>query len=331
MQQVRWKMGRDGRKRKVLVTRVLREAKGRTFEKGLALRLKKLNVQIVCAPLGMARQKDNLTTLNKRTGRVNWQVEWLVFGDADAVTKTSRSLSKVMDDVPLFEAYPRMLAEKARTGAGPRKQVRNLRPGEAQNSVDSRWNFGFDCIQDVGDGRWASFSGGCIEDWPAEKEAVQRRQFQFFLAGAQTRSDMPTQVTALESGDCLRSILANTRVLEFPTIYVLKAGEELPEGFVLGPKDTVPTQTHGTKRKDGPANKKMQGSAKRRKQGGNDREDGEIGSGEDAEQGMDEDQGLKGVGLEAGEVIDEQSFGEEDDEEDDDDETSSSGSDSESD
>jgi hypothetical protein len=341
MQQVRWKTGRDGRKKKVLVTRVLREAKGRTFEKGLSQKLKKLNVQIICAPLGMARQRENTTTLNRRTGRINWQVEWLLLGNGDGDEKTAgaRSLSKVMDDVPIFQAHAAMLDDKARAETGSRKQWRNnMRPAEVQNSTDSRWNFGIDRIQDPVEGKWASYSGGGLDGWPAEKEQAQREQFQFFLAGPATRSDMPTQVTALGPGECLRDVLANTRVLEFPTVYVLERGETLPAGFVLGPKDTISqqtqtqTQTQGTKRKDGPASKKLQGMAKRRKQGGKDRGDGELGSGEDGEDGddgMDDEDGAKGVGLEAGEVIAEQSFGEEDSEEDSDDETSSSGSDSE--
>ncbi|EFY88403.1 hypothetical protein J3458_021881 [Metarhizium acridum] len=321
MQQVRWKTGRDGRKRKVLVTRVLREAKGRTFEKGLAQRLKRLNVQIVCAPLGMARQRENSTTLNRRTGRINWQVEWLVVGGEK---ETVRSLSKVMDDVPLFQAYSAILEEKVRAETGSRKQ----RAWEVQSWTDSRWNLGLDCMQDPVDGKWTSFPGGRIEDWPAEKEKVQRQQFRFFLAGPLTRSDMPTQVTALEAGDCLRDILANTRVLEFPTIYVLKHGDTLPPRFVLGPKDSIPSQTQGKKRKDGPSNKKFQASSKRRKQGRMDREEGEVGTDEDGEDGLDGETGSKGVSLEAAEVIAEQSLGEEDG---DDDDTSSSGSDSESD
>lgn len=324
IQQVRWKMGRDGRKRKVLVTRVLREAKGRTFEKGLAQRLKRLNVQIICAPLGMARQRENSTKLNRRTGRINWQVEWLVVGGEK---ETVRSLSKVMDDVPLFQAYPAMLEEKARADTGSRKQERHMRAWEVQSWADSRWNLGLDCMQDPVDGKWTLFSGGRVEDWPAEKEKAQRQQFQFFLAGPLARSDMPAQVTALEAGDCLRDILANTRVLEFPTIYVLKRGDRLPARFVLGPKDAVPPQTQRTKRKDGPSNTQFQASSKRRKQGRMDREEGEVGTDEDGEDGLDEETESKGVGLEAGEVVAEQSLGEEDD----DDDTSSSGSDSESD
>ncbi|KAG8420133.1 hypothetical protein J3459_011349 [Metarhizium acridum] len=163
MQQVRWKTGRDGRKRKVLVTRVLREAKGRTFEKGLAQRLKRLNVQIVCAPLGMARQRENSTTLNRRTGRINWQVEWLVVGGEK---ETVRSLSKVMDDVPLFQAYSAILEEKVRAETGSRKQ----RAWEVQSWTDSRWNLGLDCMQDPVDGKWTSFPGG------ASRTGLQRRR-----------------------------------------------------------------------------------------------------------------------------------------------------------
>ncbi|TWU78767.1 hypothetical protein ED733_006830 [Metarhizium rileyi] len=338
MQQVRWKTGRDGRKRRVLVTRALREAKSRTFEKGLAQRLKKLNVQIVCVPQGMARQRENSTTLNRRTGRVNWQVEWMVFGGGDAgghgdgKKGFSRLLSKVMDDIPLFQAYPAMLEAKARAEPGSRKQERNLQPGEMQSSADSRWHLGSDCIQDPVDEKWTSFAGGRVDDWPADKERAQRQQFQFLLAGPPTRLDMPTRVTALESGECLRDVLVNTRVLEFPTIYVLKHGEALPPRLVLGPKDSVSPQDQGTKRKDGPVNKKLQGSAKRRKQGGIDREEGELSSGEDGGHGTAEETGTKGFGLEAGEVIAEQSLGEDDeDEEEEEEDTSSSGSDSESD
>ncbi|KAK2594573.1 hypothetical protein QQS21_007703 [Conoideocrella luteorostrata] len=334
MQQVRWKTGRDGRKRKVLVTQVLREAKGRTFDKGLAQRLRRLNVQIVCAPLGMARQRENNTTLNKRTGRINWQVEWLGFGeedeeemgsDAESERKPVRSLSKVMDDVPLFQAYPAMLEERMRAEMGQsRKHTRSTRRGESQSSLDSRWNVGFDCVQDPVDGKWASYVRGHIDDWPSEKEKLQRQQFQFFLAGTQKRSGMPIQVTAVQPGECLRDIVTNTRVLEFPSIYVLRAGEVLPPSLVLGPKDTVEPERQ--KRKDGPSGQRhMAGPSKRRKQQGVDREDGQVGSGN--EDGMDEDDGLQGVGLEAGEVIAEQSLGEDDE----DDDTSSSGSESESD
>lgn len=345
MQRVRWKTGRDGRKRRVLVTQLLREAKGRTFEKGLAQRLRRLNVQIVCAPMGMARQKENHTTLNRRTGRINWQVEWLTLGqekpaDEDGRRETARALSKVMDDVPLYQAYPAMLedkarAEMARLGRPLTRSTRaRARAGESQCWVDSRWNHGLDCAQDPTNGQWGVFTGGHVSEWPAEREALQKRRYKFYLAGHRTRSDRPWPVAALDSGDCLRDIVTNTRVLEFPTICVVDAKEGLPPGYVLATRDTVEPQQPSLKRKDGPPGHHggtQQGPAKRRKQQGTGREDGEVDS--EDEDGADDGDGMvKGVGLEAGEIIAEQSLGEDDedeDEDDDDDDTSSSGSDSE--
>lgn len=124
IQEVKWKPGRDGRKRKVLVTRVLREAKGRSFERHLTARLKKLNITIMCVPTGMVRQRANNTTLNRRTMRVNWQVEWMTFEDnTDTESKKIRALSKVMDDMPLYQAYHTFLEEEQRVKGKQSKKI----------------------------------------------------------------------------------------------------------------------------------------------------------------------------------------------------------------
>lgn len=311
VQEVRWKMGRDGRKRKVLVTRVLREAKGRVFESFLAQKLKKYNITVMCAPLGMSRQKENKTTLNRKTGRINWQVEWMG-------GKNERCLSKVMDDVPIYQAYRALLEEQCRqTGV-------SLKSGGHGAAHSSRWGSSASCMQDPYSSTWFLSDGPAVGMWPKES----KEEFRFYLARPQTRSDLPTTLTLLDAEDCFRDILTDTRVLEFPTIYILPKGEDIPEHFVLGPKDTVPAQ--GTKRKEGPPGKKDNKAAKKRKDG-KDKEDGEVGKSDDGDSQDEGDDGVKGtaMGLEAGEVIAEQSLGEED--EDDDDETSSSGSDPESD
>ena len=324
MQQVKWKIGRDGRRRKVIETRLLREAKGRSFERNLAQRLRKLNVQIICAPRGMQRQKENQTTLNRRTGRINWQVEWLQLQlqlQPEPGKTPVRHLSKVMDDVPLFAAYAATLQQPGKPGRGSRA-------GETQSSVDATWNLGrVQPMQDPDNGVWFAFGGSEVDAWPAGEEHRQKTQFKFFLAGPPSRSDQPTRVTALAATDCLRDILTNTRVLEFPTIYVLPAADQLPDTYVLLPKDTVGPISHGTKRKDGTdaAGKGSAGTGAYKRQR---RDGGSVGSGDD-----DEEDGSKGtVGLEAGDVVAEQSVTEDDggDDDDDDDTTSSSGSDSES-
>ncbi|CAM1503962.1 Fc.00g015530.m01.CDS01 [Cosmosporella sp. VM-42] len=321
VQEVKWKTGRDGRKRKVLVTRILKEAKGRVFERMLGVRLKALNVGVLCAPMGMRRQRENNTTLNRRTGRINWQVEWMTFQEegTEEEEKTSRALSKVMDDAPLYEAYHTMLEEQQRLKGQPRKK--SPRNQEEQSSSDSTWAGSSYPLQDPETGKWAFYQGADPGMWPSERDEVQKRRFQYFLARPRQRSDRPLGVTQLVSTDCFREILTNTRVLEFPTVYVLNADETLPGGFVLAPKDAVPSQ--GTKRKNAPSKKAPGKAAKRRKQNGRDLEEGEVKSDDEH---IDDDGNRGAVMLEAGEVIAEQSLGEEDDEDDD---TSSSGSDSE--
>ncbi|RSL95444.1 hypothetical protein CEP52_012043 [Fusarium oligoseptatum] len=326
VQEVKWKPGRDGRKRKVLVTRVLREAKGRVFERFLSQRLKKLNINIMCAPMGMARQKQNHTTLNRRTGRINWQVEWMTFEDVeDGEPKKMRFLSKVMDDVPLFQAYHTALEEQQKAkGQLVKRTLRAGQDGQSQDPSRATWSPGSFALQDPFTGSWSTHHDTDPVMWPSEELQTQKRRFQYFLAKPRSRSDQPAVWTKLEVEGCLRDILSNTRVLEFPTICVLKEDQSLPTGFVLGPKDTI-SPPGSNKRKNPPGKKGPNKPNKKRRQGGKEVEEGEVRSDEEMDDG--DEPGTRGVVLEAGDVIAEQSLGEEDDEDDDDD-TSSSGSDS---
>lgn len=332
MQEVRWKTGRDGRKRKVLVTKLLREVKVRHFERFLAQKLRKLNIEVVCVPTGMTRQKENNTTLNRRTSRINWQVEWFVVDGADAqqgdeaktATNATRFLSKVMDNVPLHEAYRTMLDEQQ---AAKRRQAR-----KEGRTIEEQTIYYGDCpesrcwpssatLQDPQTSLWFVCTGPSIDMWPREKQ----REYQYFLARPQTpRPDQRITVTPLQTADCFRDVLADTRVLEFPTIVVLRSGQALPETYILGPKDAASPTTAvatGIKRKDGPAGSQHSGgdrTAKKRR--GGDAEEGEV------DDDADEDSDGAAGGLVEGDVIAEQSM----DDDDDDDDTSSSGSSSES-
>ncbi|KAJ6783198.1 hypothetical protein PWT90_01238 [Aphanocladium album] len=325
MQEVRWKTGRDGRKRKVIVTRLLREAKGRQFERFLAQKLKKLNVEVLCVPTGMTRQKENCTTLNRRTSRINWQVEWFVVddekiemqGDEIKSTNARRFLSKAMDDIPLHEAYRTMLDEQA---AAERRQAK-----KEGRTIDEQTLYHGDCpesrcwpspatMQDPQTGLWFTCTGPSVDLWPEEK----RREYQYFLARPQTRRpDQRIMVSPVQTTDCFRDILTNTRVLEFPTVIVLRSGQPLPETYAMGPKDTVlPTTTPGSasKRKEGPAGAKHASDRATKKRKHDEAEEGEVD-----EDGDDDSDGGAG-GLVGGDVIEEQSV-----DEDDDDDTSSSG------
>ncbi|KAM0255981.1 hypothetical protein ACHAQJ_005285 [Trichoderma viride] len=334
MEEVRWKVGRDGRKRKVLVTKLVRRSKERLMDKLLASKLKKLGTIIVSVPQGMTRQKENNTTVNRKSGRINWQVEWFTFDkghdNTDELNK-ARTLSKLSDDVPLYKGYNAVLETQAKVQG--KVQKRSFR-GVAQNPWDAHWHLASDCLQDPQTGGWISIRTTSIDAWPQENDELQRRQFQFFLESSQKRSNKLVTLTPIRPEECLRNVLSNTKVLEFPAIYVLEEGETLPAGYVLGPKDTVlpneeeRQQQQGAKRKGGPQQGKHTGppTKRRRPHDKEGLEEGELGS----DGGLNEDGSKAKDGVEADDVIAEQSLSEgEDDDASDDEPTSSSGSDGE--
>ncbi|GFP54042.1 hypothetical protein ACSS6W_001698 [Trichoderma asperelloides] len=336
VEEVRWKVGRDGRKRKVMVTKIMRRSKERLVDKLLASRLRKLGTEVVSLPQGMTRQRENHTTVNRKSGRINWQAEWFTFekvdgSDANELNKI-RTLSKLSDDVPLYKGYSTLLESQAKA-QGKVQQKRAFR-GIAQNPWDSHWHLAGDCLQDPQTGGWISIRTASIDAWPREDDESQLRRFQFFLESSKKRPDRLITLTPIQPEECLRNILSNTKVIEFPAIYVLEEGEALPAGYVLGPKDIVvhpheEQQLGGAKRKDGPQQgKRPERPAKRRRPGDKEGlEEGELGS----DRGSDEDDGKAKDGAEADDVIAEQSLGEDEDDEttSSDESTSSSESDSE--
>ncbi|KAF3800486.1 putative box C/D snoRNA protein [Colletotrichum gloeosporioides] len=132
VRSVKWKTGKDGRKRRVLVTELLRGDNAVVLDSKSAevlsspacrKRLGKFAILLRRAPMGMMRQKENGTTFSKASGRINWQVEWLLVQsdtrgnrgilpqqgemDADntAQLATKRIMAKAFDDTPLYRAF----------------------------------------------------------------------------------------------------------------------------------------------------------------------------------------------------------------------------------
>ncbi|KAL7922915.1 hypothetical protein ACQKWADRAFT_62186 [Trichoderma austrokoningii] len=327
VEEVRWQVGRDGRRRKVLVTRLVRRARERAVDKLLASRLRRLGTEVVSLPQGMTRQRDNHTTVNRKSGRINWQVEWFTFEENKNKMRT-RTLAKLSDDVPLYKGYGALLETQTQAKTRANVPKRAFR-GVAQNPWDSHWHVASDCLQDPLSGGWISIRAASIDIWPRDDDESRRRRFQFFLESSRKRPDKKVTVTPVAPEECLRHILSNTRVIEFPAIYVLDEGEALPAGYVLGPKDAADLdrqqqqqqqqQQPGTKRKGGLPQQweTPERPAKRRRPGeGQGLEEGELES--DGGEGKD------------GDVIAEQSLGEEEDDSTSSDEsTSSSGSDGE--
>lgn len=101
-----------------------------TYESATSIRVKGLcrrdNIELLGAPRGFARQRENNTTVATETttskdgGKVSnvhlhWQVEWLVYS-ADGETPV-RVMRRALDDTPLYKAYAALQqAERKREG-----------------------------------------------------------------------------------------------------------------------------------------------------------------------------------------------------------------------
>ena len=68
--------------------------------------LKMMRTTVELAPKGMKRSGENATTWSKARRTIYWQVEWVREGNA------GRSLSKVMGNRPIGEAYAELLEEE---------------------------------------------------------------------------------------------------------------------------------------------------------------------------------------------------------------------------
>ncbi|KAL0940844.1 hit finger domain-containing protein [Colletotrichum truncatum] len=161
---VKWKTGRDGRKRRVLVTELLRgdNAGGGSGLKSAEMlsslpfkkRLGKFGILLRRAPVGMARQKENGTNFSKASSRINWQVEWLLVSppalEADTKTQqeiekatddppkveTKRILAKALDDMPLYKAF--VMGQKSFNDDLARREQQRLQQEDGEEPDESR-------------------------------------------------------------------------------------------------------------------------------------------------------------------------------------------------
>ncbi|KAM0322970.1 hypothetical protein ACHAQA_009069 [Verticillium albo-atrum] len=156
VRSVQWRRQKDGSKKKVLVTEVLRNGGGGAgggsggiagvrpdVSKQMKRRLATFGINMRRAPTGMVRQKENGTNVHKASGRIHWQVEWLLLEPGKASDKpeaekdededddddeekesvpTTRFLGKAMDNAPLYSAFAN----------GQKAHAHNLRKKEEQ-------------------------------------------------------------------------------------------------------------------------------------------------------------------------------------------------------
>lgn len=295
----------------------------RPWAKQALSRLQALNISVMLQPYGMSRAKENATSFNKRTGSINWQVEWLLLDPnapplGNTKMEPTRILGKTLDTTPLYVGFTesqerqRFLQLNKEDREREKKGKRLAKEGldddwetgqTAQNAESSTWRDAPENTQDAATGCWNILGEPRKqrwEDWLARKEKHKYRFF-FHVPGIPSRETQ--KLIPIEPADTLESILKDSEVLEFPTIYVFPIGSSLPQGFMVAKRSREePKQPRKKHQKGGPTDpKKRKSSASLVEYGSSEGEEGEVH--ESKERG-------------------------EDDVEEDDDDTSSSGSDS---
>ncbi|KAJ3950715.1 uncharacterized protein N0V96_001866 [Colletotrichum fioriniae] len=157
VRSVQWKTGRDGRKKRVMVTEVLRGDNGPGGARYEALssipfkkRLATFGILLKRAPVGMVRQRENGTNFSKASARINWQVEWLLTSSTDtktpsqqeesvgntSTTTTKRILAKALDDVPLYKAF--VTGQKSFNDEQARKEQQRRQPPDDDDDDEAQ-------------------------------------------------------------------------------------------------------------------------------------------------------------------------------------------------
>lgn len=218
-------------------------------------RARELRMEIVRAPKGMRRARENGTNWSRKKKCVHWQVEWLHGGE--------RVLGKVMETRPVGLAWDEQweherkkshrgdatgLLEKKRkrnesetdrvpAGAADKKKLcadelvpddadASTKPAVLQNLLTGAWNAEHEHDNEDDDDHGAA-SG---------ESQRAKASYQLYLHRPMTPSSMPKVLVPLNHSQSLSQILRYRVVLEFPTIHVVEhrgIGGALPEGFML--------------------------------------------------------------------------------------------------
>ncbi|OIW27143.1 hypothetical protein CONLIGDRAFT_633475 [Coniochaeta ligniaria NRRL 30616] len=215
-------------------------------------------------PKGLSRQKENKTAWNRRTGTVNWQVEWLLFGvdrtDSEDGGPTTRICHKALDEKPLYQALAESLEweqsaaqkrKRAREDGDPvddddeppNKKIKTTRKQRAvqhveamipsQDSVLSTWSVSEYTMQCTVAGQWSQTSSEPSVPKSSDEEAAELAKLRFLLYKPATPDDPSKGLIPLTARDTLVEALSGRTIIEFPTVYVLRPDAALPEGLTL--------------------------------------------------------------------------------------------------
>ncbi|KAI1106828.1 hypothetical protein F4804DRAFT_286505 [Jackrogersella minutella] len=223
--------------------RVTIEENSRKWDRNSIQRMRQLGINVSSVPYGMTRAKENKSSWNKRTRTMNWQVEWLEWKDITSIEgdenqKPSRTLHKVLDEVPLYIGFAesqeyhrqRQLSDQERTQEKKQKasEEKKTLVGNSQDVATTAWSGG-DCVmQHLSTTTWNNTSlGSHINEGLKDK-------YRFFYLKPRTPSRETQKLIPLRPTDTLATMLPGLDIVEFPTIYVLPANSaDIPSGCVV--------------------------------------------------------------------------------------------------
>ncbi|TPX11875.1 uncharacterized protein E0L32_007373 [Thyridium curvatum] len=255
---------------------------------------RRMGIELLSVPKGLSRHRENLTAWNKRTGRLNWQIEWLVYEDGSD-RRATRILRKALDEEPIYRAFAATMEWVLKTqGSGgsaldghdeedelprkKRKRPHSQIDATAQSTSSSTWSQTAFPTQNPITGGWEQESGYEITAWARDVKFQEKKAMQFFLLRPKTS---PRELILVDATDSLSAILPGRAVLEFPTVFVLLPGAELPPGHILGSTerkelrlddqdhelDEPNSRSGGTNRREFPGHRGGRGGARGRGRG----------------------------------------------------------------
>lgn len=270
-------------------------AKASQLTRQVRQRLANENIEVVQMPVGMTRQRENTTSWNRRSRRIKWCVEWIVYGEGEdegdeQLKKHTRIRHTALETTPLYKALGESMAwykkgQHAEDDAADEEDI-ELAQAERRSRVlirevreDRRLGGAGATVQDGESAAWpartqyptqnpftrawAGDAGATATSWQADEEVEARRRHRFYLLRPLTVAGRPRELIPVAPADGLGPALRGRTVLEYPTVYVLPpapdssstAAPQLPEGHVLGSTE----RRANTKRQSAAAAKRKAG------------------------------------------------------------------------
>lgn len=223
----------------------VKEEKG---EACIARQLREMKCNVITAPKGMRRNKENTSSWNRRHGTIHWQVEWMRGEPAE------RTLYRVLGTHAVGKVYDLICEEErminmtpAEKRADKKRKAGEFKAAQARKAKKVRLEKKHipelsttSVLQDPERGTWdftpvyMSLPDVSQDEAPEPEPEIPQRNYHLYLHRPLTPSSFPKVLVPLDPDKSLTDLLRKREVLEFPTIYVLDSlPEDLPEKFML--------------------------------------------------------------------------------------------------